>query len=635
MKKIMRLPLHAFVTLGLFCLGVSCLQAQIVTVNPVEANGPLANPLMGFRPGINSKHSRSPYNYPTVVRHYIRWNEIENNVNDSVQKIRDFCNAQWANLPASNIKVIPRVYIDWNSNLGDEYWPADLQSGNWTSQQFKDRVVRLIGRLGEVWDNDPRVAWVQTGLIGYWGEQENPVGVDEDGWAQRLGTAYTNAFKNKRLVVRNMDDWPGYEMGVYWDSYGHPGQTSGSWNSIRGFNNQGRYLTQVIEGEVAYGWGESTFDPLYGGEPEITLNSAQFTDNMIDVIRELHCSALGWIASYDLDGSFGTNPDNIRANAARMQKEFGYRFLITEFSCSARAEPGANLSVNFKVKNVGSAPFYENWPVAIVLINPVTRLIVGQAIVPGIDIRTWVPGQNYSSTTKTYQTPAPERQIAASVTVPSTLAAGEYLVGVSILEPTSSTPGIFFAVPNFFKESQSQPLFRIGIGTNASSHTLSGVVFNDLVNDDARYYTMNQPPPSNQAPAISAHPQSLSVAVGASVILSVTVVALPAPTYQWYFNGAPFVGATNSTLSFSNARSADAGEYTVVVTNFLGSATSNKAILTVTSAPPPPPAPAPTPTPPPSSGGGGGALSVWFLGALSVLCLSRLCGHRARRFCRT
>ena len=27
--------------------------------------------------------------------------------------------------------------------------------------------------------------------------------------------------------------------------------------TLRVFNNQGRYLTQVVEGEVAYGWGSN------------------------------------------------------------------------------------------------------------------------------------------------------------------------------------------------------------------------------------------------------------------------------------------------------------------------------------------------------------------------------------------
>ena len=115
-------------------------------------------------------------------------------------------------------------------------------------------------------------------------------------------------------------------------------------------------------------------------------------------------------------------------------------------------------------------------------------------------------------------------------------------------------------------------------------------------------------------PVIATQPQSQTVAPGANVQFSVTAGAVPAPTYQWYFNGSIFNGATTSTLSFATARSADAGDYTVVVTNSLGAVTSNKATLTVSAAPVIPPAPTPAP-----SSGGGGAIDVRFALALVVL----------------
>jgi len=79
----------------------------------------------------------------------------------------------------------------------------------------------------------------------------------------------------------------------------------------------------------------------------------------------------------------------------------------------------------------------------------------------------------------------------------------------------------------------------------------------------------------------------------------------PEPTYQWQRNGTAIAGATTSTLSLASATTADAGDYTVVLTNDLGTGTSDKATLTVTSAP----------TPPASGGGsssGGGAPALWF-----------------------
>ena len=222
--------------------GSFTLMAQdTVTVYPKEYPNALRNPLKGFRQNLNDADD-SEYIYTAIVRDYIRWNEIENSENDGVQKIIDFCNDRWQGIEDLNVKVIPRVYIEWHDSNGDEYWPSDIVDSlgwdpwdvrYWKSDLVKRRVVELVYKLGEAWDNDPRVAWIQTGLIGYWGEQENPVGVDEEGWAERLGEAFDSAFQNKKLLVRNQDDWPDYGYGVYWDSYGHPGQTNGSWADIR------------------------------------------------------------------------------------------------------------------------------------------------------------------------------------------------------------------------------------------------------------------------------------------------------------------------------------------------------------------------------------------------------------------
>ncbi len=478
------------------CSSLIVLQAQsTITVNPKEYPNALANPLMGFRPNL-SDVGKAGFPFPRIVRDYIKWSEVESDANDGAQKIIDFCNKRWAHLPALNVKVIPRIYVDWDRKPNNEFWPTDilvstgLTSGDpnlWRNEVVKDRIKKLIAKLGVAWNNDSRVAWVQTGIIGYWGEQENPVGLDEEGYAKILGDAFAAAFPTKKLIVRNQPDWDaqGHKFGVYWDSYGHPSQRDGAWTKIINTNATGRYLTDVIEGEVAYNWGMEKFTPLYGASPDATMSNSQYTDNMIDVIRELHCTGLGWISRYS------TGNETIEANADKIQKEFGYRFLLPEFTCSKRANQGGKLEVGFKVKNAGSAPFYENWPVAFVLIDEVTKQIVWQEVLTGIDVRTWHPGSNYSYTSKAYQTLPLVYSYNKTITVPKQLVAGKYLAGISILEPSTQKPGVFFAVTNFLKESQTQPLCRIGIGTDASSNLLTGIVFDNPVTDDARYYTHN------------------------------------------------------------------------------------------------------------------------------------------------
>ncbi|HWW00899.1 MAG TPA: immunoglobulin domain-containing protein [Candidatus Acidoferrum sp.] len=83
-------------------------------------------------------------------------------------------------------------------------------------------------------------------------------------------------------------------------------------------------------------------------------------------------------------------------------------------------------------------------------------------------------------------------------------------------------------------------------------------------------------------PELTAQPQSRNVTAGQNVAFSVSASA--AASYQWQFNGTNLLNATNATLTLSNVQPGDAGGYSVVVENALGSFTSIAAMLTL---PPP------------------------------------------------
>jgi glycogen debranching enzyme len=114
--------------------------------------------------------------------------------------------------------------------------------------------------------------------------------------------------------------------------------------------------------------------------------------------------------------------------------------------------------------------------------------------------------------------------------------------------------------------------------------------------------------------------ETQTVTTGSSVQFSVTASGRPTATYQWYFNGTAISGATSSTYAISNVQSGNAGTYTVVVSNTVGSVTSNAVTLIVN------PAPQTSSQSGSSSsgGGGGGAPSEWFCGALALLAVARL-----------
>lgn len=110
------------------------------------------------------------------------------------------------------------------------------------------------------------------------------------------------------------------------------------------------------------------------------------------------------------------------------------------------------------------------------------------------------------------------------------------------------------------------------------------------------------------APSITVQPVWRIVNEGSSVSFTVQATGSGPLNYQWKKTTILISGANSSTLTIPNVTMADAGLYTVTVSNGVGSASSTPALLTVSAAPPtsggvvpnpiPPVAPAPGPVPP-------------------------------------
>jgi L-ascorbate metabolism protein UlaG (beta-lactamase superfamily) len=81
--------------------------------------------------------------------------------------------------------------------------------------------------------------------------------------------------------------------------------------------------------------------------------------------------------------------------------------------------------------------------------------------------------------------------------------------------------------------------------------------------------------------AIGEHPASQTVAPGAAATLSVQATGVGALSYQWRRNGTIVAGASGATLAIPAATAAQAGDYTVTVTDTNGPVTSRMARLVV------------------------------------------------------
>ena len=118
----------------------------------------------------------------------------------------------------------------------------------------------------------------------------------------------------------------------------------------------------------------------------------------------------------------------------------------------------------------------------------------------------------------------------------------------------------------------------LAVEVHQQSPTSSDVVF-DL--------QLNAIIPSLSPVAITQQPVSVAVTSGSPATFSVGTAG-SYPFYQWFKDGSPIAGARSATHTIPGAQAADAGQYSVHVSNLVSRVTSASATLTVNAAVPRP-----------------------------------------------
>ena len=88
------------------------------------------------------------------------------------------------------------------------------------------------------------------------------------------------------------------------------------------------------------------------------------------------------------------------------------------------------------------------------------------------------------------------------------------------------------------------------------------------------------------SPTITTPPTAQTAAVGGTATFSVVATGNAPLTYQWLKDDNEIADATNASFTLTNVQASDAANYTVVVTNAVGSVTSSAAALVITGLPP-------------------------------------------------
>jgi len=396
---------------------------------------PDSNPYIGWAPWATGL----PYAdiQPTLAFALVRWMDLEFSKGQyDFSAFEKSINLEYCR--ANNIRLIFRIVLDYPNAERQTQLPAWLYDeiegdGTWYdndrgrsgfSPNYANKILigahqRLVAALGQRYNQDPNVAFIQLGSLGHYGEwhvSDRAGSMPSAGVTATYVEHYREAFPDKLLLFRRpVSQIQGLAAGLYNDMIGDPSQTDRWLNWIATGGDES--FPDMIASPDFWQHGPSGGE-FANGDPYRYLTDETLPET-IRQIEASHTSFIGPAAPVKLE------TDETRNNALSILDLLGYQYQIVYTSYPRMVKPGDTIFLQQLWKNTGNSPMYYNWPVQIRLRNQESQL-AGEWFAD-TDIRTWLPGSVDFTT---------------QITIPAQLAPGIYSWSVSIIDPENHLPGI-------------------------------------------------------------------------------------------------------------------------------------------------------------------------------------------------
>lgn len=406
-------------------------------VYPQEIDAVLNNPFMGWVPWAVAENPPQPHR---LVYAGISWRELEPERGhfDWAGVEEKYRFQYWT---SKKVKFILRIVLDlprrteptldipdWLYELTEQRgtWYTTSEVGNGFSPDYNNPILiaeheRLIAAVAERYNEDSRIAFIQLGSLGHWGEwhtwpdgsgvfPEIPI---SDGYV----THYLKTFTKKMIGLRRpFTIAKTNKLGLFNDMFGHKPSTD-EW--IDWFQTGRSELEPPMPDFWKYAYSGGEFS---SGRPLLHLGDEKIEDTLRQA-RESHTSWLGPCSPAILDLNI---PE--QANLDSLLKTMGYRFVLKTVSHRQNVQRGTELPVALSIQNKGVAPFYFPWPLCLGLINEKGEISTIHRA--ELDIRQILPGESHA---------------VLGLPIESNMPLGTYTLAIAIFDPDLNEPGVDFA----------------------------------------------------------------------------------------------------------------------------------------------------------------------------------------------
>ena len=367
---------------------ITATAGETVVFQPAYAPGPADNPLKGFVPyagqGREFPHSLEFSYLPLAAvmqgSTNFDWTPLERLL-DGIATRGCQCVFRFYLEYPRKPSGVPEYLIAagvpmraWTNTNTQPLPPALDHTPDYEDPRLRTALTNFIAALGARYDGDPRVGFITAGLLGTWGEWHC---YPHSEWfasktvQAEVMDAYAAAFRKTPILFRYPAgehdhahaDNSRRQFGYHDDSFGwatlETGRKADDWFFLAAMRKAGpaaqsRWRTAPIGGEI---------------RPELwsclwkAAGCAEGQD-FARCVRETHVT---WLM--DSSTSRPLAPDEKeRADAAA--RSLGYELQVVQATAKWA---GRRLEVSVTLTNRGVAPFYANWPVQLVAVDPGDR----------------------------------------------------------------------------------------------------------------------------------------------------------------------------------------------------------------------------------------------------------------------
>jgi hypothetical protein len=311
---------------------------------------------------------------------------------------------------------------------GARHWVPDF-----ADPLFQQAHFRLIRELGQHYDGHPDLDLVDIGSVGLWGEwhmsgtemldTHKPVPLPSLELRLAIIDAWRNAFpRTSKVILIGSEEGLARALsaGYGWraDCLGDLGGFSKTWNHMDNF-----YLQQLAKTGAREAWKAApvAFESCW----DMTKWKREGWN-----IHYIFDYALRCHASY-VNNKSAPIPEGTRSEIEWLLHRLGYRLVIRKVEHATSAQAGAKVHVKVAWENVGVAPPYRDYRVAL-------RLSRGnESNAPPIisksanSIRDWLPGV---------------QETEWSLELDKGIRAGRYELAVGVVDPLNNRPAVRLAI---------------------------------------------------------------------------------------------------------------------------------------------------------------------------------------------